>query len=135
MSADTIIVMTTDTLLPGFELVEVFGLVETTYTKQLQKELSKGLLNGIGTSFRRPSIISAGQLRPRLMLSLGSECRPPSSAPQTETHCSSRITARLHDAIFILTCSFLTYSVHETLAATPIPAWLGIVTMRFGSAG
>ena len=72
MSADTIFVLTTDTLPPGFELVEVFGLVETTYTKQLQKGLVQAFVNEIGTSFRRLSIISAGQLQPGLMLSLGS---------------------------------------------------------------
>ncbi len=44
MSAETTFVLTTDTLPPGFELVEVFGLIETTYTQMLQKGLVQGLI-------------------------------------------------------------------------------------------
>lgn len=44
MSAETTFVLTTDTLPPGFELIEVFGLVETTYTQPLQKGLIQGLI-------------------------------------------------------------------------------------------
>jgi hypothetical protein len=44
MSAETIFVLTTETLPLGFELVELFGLVETTYTQPLQKGLIRGLI-------------------------------------------------------------------------------------------